>query len=282
MENSGPETANTPSTTAPALPTPAAPAVAAAAPPPIVPPPPRPPVPPPPLVPPSPPRPPARTSAGWKVLAIVLLALLLFSVLANVRHVVGGLFAMADGGSRRAASKLQEAVLEDNGARAKIAVLDIDGIITGGYVGAGDLSLVDLIADELDRARDDANVKAVILRVDSPGGEVLASDDIARAIREFQEDSGKPVIASMGGLAASGGYYVSAPCQWIVANELTITGSIGVIMHGYNYRGLLDKIGVRPEVFKSGKFKDMMRGDKAPSEISPEETQMLQNLIDET
>jgi protease-4 len=255
--------------------------MAAVTPPPIVPPPPRPPVTPP-LAPPPPPRPPARTGAGWKVLAIVLLVLLLFSVLANVRHVVGSLFAMADGGSRRASSKLQETVLEDNGARAKIAVLDIDGIITGGYIGAGDLSLVDLIADELDRARDDANVKAVILRVDSPGGEVLASDDIARAIREFQEDSGKPVIASMGGLAASGGYYVSAPCQWIVANELTITGSIGVIMHGYNYRGLLDKIGVRPEVFKSGKFKDMMRGDKAESEISPEETQMLQNLINET
>ena len=86
----------------------------------------------------------------------------------------------------------------------------------------------------------------------------------------------------MGTLAASGGYYVAAPCQWIVANELTITGSIGVIMHGLNYRGLLDKIGVRPEVFKSGKYKDMLSSTKEPEEISPEERQMVQALIDET
>jgi protease-4 len=86
----------------------------------------------------------------------------------------------------------------------------------------------------------------------------------------------------MGGLAASGGYYVSAPCRWIVANELTITGSIGVIMHSYNYRGLLNKVGVRPEVFKSGKFKDMLSGEKDEEEILPEEKQMIQSLIDET
>jgi protease-4 len=86
----------------------------------------------------------------------------------------------------------------------------------------------------------------------------------------------------MGSLAASGGYYISAPCEYIVANELTITGSIGVIMHGLNYRGLLDKIGVRPEVFKSGKYKDMLSPTKSPEEISPEERQMVQNLIDET
>jgi protease-4 len=86
----------------------------------------------------------------------------------------------------------------------------------------------------------------------------------------------------MGGLAASGGYYVSVPCRWIVANELTITGSIGVIMHSYNYRGLLNKVGVRPEVFKSGKFKDMLSGEKPEEEILPEERQMIQALIDET
>jgi protease-4 len=86
----------------------------------------------------------------------------------------------------------------------------------------------------------------------------------------------------MGSLAASGGYYISAPCEWIVANELTITGSIGVIMSGYNYRGLLDKIGVRPQVYKSGKFKDMLSPTKTPEEITPEEKQMVQSLINET
>ena len=111
---------------------------------------------------------------------------------------------------------------------------------------------------------------------------MLASDDIANELRKFQEDSSKPVVVSMGSLAASGGYYVSAPCEWIVANELTITGSIGVIMHGYNYRGLMDKIGLKPDVYKSGKFKDMLSGDRNAAEVLPEERVMVQKLIDET
>src|SRR5436190_15614835 len=86
----------------------------------------------------------------------------------------------------------------------------------------------------------------------------------------------------MGNLAASGGYYVSAPCQWIVANELTITGSIGVIMHSWNYRGLMDKVGLKPETYKSGKFKDMLSGERNPTDITPEERDMVQSLIDET
>jgi len=86
----------------------------------------------------------------------------------------------------------------------------------------------------------------------------------------------------MGSLAASGGYYISAPCRWIVADELTLTGSIGVIMHGYNYRGLMDKIGVVPMTYKSGKFKDMLSPDRSTNEIPPEEHAMVQALIDET
>jgi protease-4 len=86
----------------------------------------------------------------------------------------------------------------------------------------------------------------------------------------------------MGSLAASGGYYVAAPCRWIVANELTITGSIGVIMNGLNYRGLMDKVGLRPEVYKSGKFKDMLSGSREPDQITPEERAMIQKLIDQT
>jgi protease-4 len=161
-------------------------------------------------------------------------------------------------------------------------VIPIEGVITGQVMEQGGFNMVTVIKEQLKRAKKDSDVKAVILKVDSPGGEVLASDEIAKAIAEFQTKSGKPVVVSMGSLAASGGYYVSAPCRWIVANELTITGSIGVIMHGMNYRGLLDKIGVRPEVFKSGKYKDMLSGTKEPEEISPEERQMVQAMIDET
>jgi protease IV len=149
--------------------------------------------------------------------------------------------------------------------------------------------MVRLIEQQLKAAGRDDRVKAVLLKVNSPGGEVLASDDIYQAIDGFQKEHGKPVIASMSSVAASGGYYVSAPCQWIVANELTITGSIGVIMHAYNYRGLMNKVGLRPMVFKSGKFKDMLSGDRDLENASPEEKAhlaeegaMLQKLIDET
>jgi protease-4 len=171
---------------------------------------------------------------------------------------------------------------EDNDAVNKIAVIEVEGIITSRVIDQGGYSMVEIIKAQLKRAEDDNKVKAVLLKVDSPGGEVLASDEINRAIGDFEDQTGKPVVASMGSLAASGGYYVSAPCQWIVANELTLTGSIGVIMHSWNYRGLMDKVGLRPEVYKSGKFKDMLSGEREPDQIPKEERQMLQSLIDET
>ena len=138
-------------------------------------------------------------------------------------------------------------------------------------------------------AAQDERVKAVVLKVNSPGGEVLAADEISNAISKFQSDSRKPVVVSMGSLAVSGGYYVSAPCRWIVANELTITGSIGVIMHAYNYRGLMNKVGLRPLVYKSGRFKDMLSGEKDLNEMTPDEKEdfkaeekMVKDLIGET
>jgi len=151
--------------------------------------------------------------------------------------------------------------------------------------------MVDVIKAQLDRAADDDDVKAVILKVDSPGGEVMASDEINKAIVDFESDEAdepglthksKPVICSMGSLAASGGYYISAPCRWIVANDLTLTGSIGVIMEGLNYRGLMDKVGVAPVVYKSGKFKDMLSPFRSTNEIPPEEHAMVQALINDT
>src|SRR5258706_16258515 len=82
--------------------------------------------------------------------------------------------------------------------------------------------------------------------------------------------------------AASEEKHDTPACRWIVANEMTITGSIGVILHSFNYRGLMDKIGLRPEVYKSGKYKDMLSGDKKDSDITAEEREMVQNLINET
>ena len=191
---------------------------------------------------------------------------------------------------REVGPRLEECVLKDNDARSKIAVVTVDGIITdtpgtrrqqhgGRHPGAAK------------RAKEDDRVKAVILKVDSPGGEVMASDEISRAIADFQTDDpveagtgkpGKPVVCSMGSLAASGGYYISVPCRWIVANDLTITGSIGVILHAWNYRGLMDKVGLAPVTYKSGKYKDMLSGERSTNEIPAEEREMVQGLIDET
>jgi protease-4 len=232
------------------------------------------------------------------VFAIVLLALLGLSLLVNFSQLIASAVHVSRGGpmvsrTREVGPRLDEAVLEDNDARSKIAIVEVNGIITSTALDQEGTSMVDIIKAQLDRAQNDAQVKAVILKVDSPGGEVLASDEISDAIKNFQngkmsngEDAtgrhqGKPVIVSMGNLAASGGYYISAPCRWIVANKMTLTGSIGVIMHGWNYRGLIDKIGIAPETYKSGKFKDMLSGSRATNEIPAEEHAMVQKLIDE-
>lgn len=217
------------------------------------------------------------------VFGIMMALLLALSLGLHALTAIGSLFSMdAPATTRTHRQGLIEVVVENNRSDNKIVVIDVAGIITGEPFDARGNSIVSHIDDQLERAGEDDDVQAVVLRVDSPGGEVLASDDIYKLIENFQDEYGKPVIASMSSVAASGGYYVSAPCRWIVANELTITGSIGVIMHGYNYRGLMDKIGIRPEVYKSGKFKNMMSGDRLPEEVPAEERQMMQAMIDET
>jgi protease IV len=243
-----------------------------------------PPPPPPPVI--TAPPPPPRRGRGWMIFAIILLVLLLISLFGNFAQLIsqalnfkGGL---GNGISTEVGPSLEECLIKDNDASSKIAVVRVDGIITGQTVDQAGNNMVDLIKAQLNRAKDDRRVKAVILKVDSPGGEVLASDEIYRALNDFQKQSNKPVVCSMGSLAASGGYYVSSPCRWIVANDLTITGSIGVILHTWNYRGLMDKIGVWPEVFKSGKFKDMLSGERETNEIPAEERVMVQGLIDST
>jgi protease-4 len=251
---------------------------------PAAPPPPPPLPPPPPVIMPPPGAPTSRAGRGWMVFAFILLALLALSMLYNMAGFVSSLMHGRSGhyASRTAGPRLEEVLTEDNSSANKVATVDVDGIITSRSIDQSGYNMVDLIKAQLKRAEDDDRVKAVVLKVDSPGGEVLASDEIYHEIMDFQERTHKPVVASMQSLAASGGYYVSAPCRWIVANQLTLTGSIGVIMSAWNYRGLMDKVGVLPQTYKSGKFKDMLSGSRDPSQIPPEEKAMLQHLIDET
>ena len=225
-----------------------------------------------------------RGGTGWKIFAFILLALLLLSLVVNPLHwllsLAGGDGALPQHHS--SGPRLQENYVKDNNSANRIVIVPIEGVISSQSFGRGGPTMVEVVEEQFRRAAEDKRVKAVILKVNSPGGEVLASDDIYNIIAKFQDKTGKPVVAAMGSLAASGGYYVSAPCQWIVANEMTITGSIGVIMHGYNFRGLMDKVGVRPEVFKSGKFKDMLSPDKREEDITQEEREMIQSMVNET
>ncbi len=239
-----------------------------------------PPLSPPPVIAPAAGGPGKRKGRGWMIAALILLLFLVVSVIANFGLLLGSAIPFETGVSHAAAPRLQEVLVEDNGARSKVAVVEVNGVIMSQRIDSRH-NMVDVIEAKLKRAGEDDDVVAVLLKVDSPGGEVLASDEIYRKIQSFQSEYGLPVICSMGGLAASGGYYVSAPCDWIVANDLTITGSIGVILSTWNYRGLMDKVGLLPQTYKSGKHKDMLSGEREPEDIPEDEREMLQALIDE-
>jgi protease-4 len=239
------------------------------------------------------PPPPVRKGCSpvWRVLAIVFLVLLCLVILAHMVTSRSSVVARTSHNLGDRGHNLEEVTLQSTNVDDKIAVITVSGVITGGMVDGSAMNLPDFISEQLKSAEKDSDVKAVILKVNSPGGEVMASDDINTSIREFQERCHKPVVASMGELAASGGYYISVPCQWIVANELTITGSIGVIMDTFNYRQLMDKVGIRPQVYKSGRFKDMLSGSREPDtdklsdedrKTREEEDRMVQTFINET
>jgi protease-4 len=120
-------------------------------------------------------------------------------------------------------------------------------------------------------------VKAVVLRIDSPGGGATASDQIYTEVVRFKHERGVPVVAALGDIAASGGYYVACAADRIVAHPTSVTGSIGVIMLNLNLEGLLAKIGVKNQTFKAGEHKDLLSPFRAPT---PEERRMVQSILD--
>ncbi|SRR5579883_2113062 len=127
------------------------------------------------------------------------------------------------------------------------------------------------------KATENKKIKAVLLRINSPGGTVATSQELNEAVLELKKS--KPVYASMGDLAASGGYYVACACDKIYANPGTLTGSIGVIFNGMNFKGLADKLGVTPQVIKSGLFKDIASPYRP---MTDEEKKILQDLINDS
>lgn len=161
-----------------------------------------------------------------------------------------------------------------SGTRGEIALIRVEGVISttsGSTLFGGAVASSTEIAELLTEARENHSMKAVVLRVNSPGGSVAGSQEIYTAINRVRRE-GKPVVVSMGDVAASGGYYISSAADWIVANPGTMTGSIGVILELVNYEGLMEKVGVRAYTFKQGKFKDIGTPFREPSE---EEKTML-------
>ena len=164
----------------------------------------------------------------------------------------------------------------------KIAVVPVEGVIASADSSTGDLqptTTPEGLAGALQQATDDASVAAVVLEVNSPSGGVTASDEMHQSILDFREQAGKPVVVSMGDTAASGGYYISTAADRIVANETTLTGSLGVIFTLTDFSELADRYGVEQEVVKSGEFKDMGSSFR---DLTPEEREILQSIVDES
>src|SRR5206468_8150721 len=163
------------------------------------------------------------------------------------------------------------------GVSDRIVVIVMRGLISSSIPGAASDSMVDDLRMALQQARDDDRVKGVVLEIDSPGGEVTASDMIYNAVVKTRAK--KSVVVYMDSLASSGGYYVSCGGKYLMANETTITGSIGVIIQTLNYQHLLDKVGLASVVFKSGKFKDILNGARP---MTPEEQALIQDFVMKT
>ncbi|HWN12748.1 MAG TPA: signal peptide peptidase SppA [Candidatus Dormibacteraeota bacterium] len=157
---------------------------------------------------------------------------------------------------------------------AKVAVVEVEGIIGGDAARGLD---TDGVIRVLGEYRDDPAVRAVVLRINSPGGVVAPTQEIFTAVRRLREAK-KPVVASLGSVAASGGYYVAVAADRIYASPGTLTGSIGVVMQLANLEGLLKKVGVEYVVVKAGAYKDV--GNMARA-MTPEERRILQSLLDD-
>jgi protease-4 len=184
----------------------------------------------------------------------VIFAILLLIIIVSV-------FALAVFSMSALSGKRQSFSMDE-----KVGVVLVEGIITDAreYI------------QQLNEFANDDGIRAVVLRVDSPGGGVAPSEEIYGAVRELRKK--KPVVASMGSMAASGGYLIACAANRIVANPGTVTGSISAVMHFANAEGLLKKIGIQSSAIKSGKYKDM--GSPA-REMTPEEKELLQGLVDD-
>lgn len=226
------------------------------------------------------------TQKNFGCLGIGLVIILCLSLLLNLIFIVAQSASTSTSLVTGKAPHFEEAVVVDaregkdvTDSDGKIALISVRGIITSAEPGALGESAIDDLKLQLKQAGEDEKVKAVVLHVDSPGGEVTASDIIYNAVRKVRDQHKKPVVVYMGSLAASGGYYIACGGSWLIANETTLTGSIGVIMQTVNYEQLFGKVGLSMITFKSGAFKDMLSGSR---QMSDAEREYVQGLIMQT
>lgn len=178
---------------------------------------------------------------------------------------------------------IYEEVVEEGDAGNRIAILNLDGAISSVETNpalSGQLGYShSFMMKQLDKILNDDTITGILFKVNTPGGGVYESAMIRDKILEIKEKRDVKLYVSMGQMAASGGYYVSAPADKIFATEETITGSIGVIMQNYNLEGLFNKYGIKKEVIKSGAMKDIMSSSR---QMTDEERKVLQDWIDES
>ena len=179
--------------------------------------------------------------------------------------------------------KLEESTVQSGSGSTKIAIIEVEGLLTNTRAGTGGLlgaeeNKVSLFKQQLDAAAKDGRVKAVVLRINSPGGTVAATDVMYQLVRDFKARTGKPVITACQDICASGGYYVASAADEIHTLPTSVVGSIGVIFETIDLSGLMDKIGVDVTPVQSGPLKDM---GSPFNGLSEEERAVMQSIVDE-
>ncbi|QSH41714.1 signal peptide peptidase SppA [Lentisphaerota bacterium ZTH] len=228
----------------------------------------------------TPEKPRGRSGCLW--LTGILGVFVILCLLAVTALIAGAVFSIySDSGSGDSLKSYdREYISGTRGSKNIILTVPVSGIIHSGDM-AGAFSQegasADKICKQLNAALRDSNVKAVIIKIDSPGGEVVAADRIYNAVQKIRKAK-IPVIAVMESLAASGGLYIAVGCDKIVANPMTTTGSIGVIIQTYKYYDLFKKIGLESESYTSGPYKALLDGSRPTTQT---ERLIIQKQVDE-
>lgn len=213
------------------------------------------------------------------VTIILTVGIIITLTVTGIAYVVSSIGNIDFNENRSQTGMMEKFISGSIGNKNKIAVMTVEGIIlSGASESIYTVARTEDICKTLDNAMKDSSIKAIVLKIDSPGGEITATDIIHHKIKEVQS-AGIPVIAMLGSMATSGGYYIASPCKKIIANSMTTTGSIGVLISSVNYEGLFKKIGLKSQVFKSGKMKNMLSGAKKTGE---KEKEIINKLIRES